>query len=153
MRRSVLGVIAGMVVLLAAGCGREPAAPSVFDDAPRRDALPTYLLDGHWKVVQWTVMDEHGVGVDVLSLGGELELRVETGNSRGALVIPSGVPGFEAGTYDLYGVALALGQNARFQLVNPSFVGRAVWTFGERHMAVVRYVERGVEVTVMLQRE
>lgn len=152
MRYQILGVLA--LVAAASACDTSVLGPERFRQPDRRlDPQPTQLLDGRWRAVQWTVVDADQNSVDVQALGGTLDLEVVAGQSRGLLLIPRGVPGFAESQADLNGVVLALGQTATFQLVNPSFVGRATWTFGERHLAIVRYVENGVAVSVMLQRE
>lgn len=152
MHRSVM--IAAALLIAASGCDTSVLGPNRFRQPDKAtDPQPTQLLDGRWRAIKWTVTNPYGESVDVLALGGRIELSVNGSQSSGELFIPDGVPGFWPAQSDLNGVALALGPTATFQLVNPSFVSRATWSFGERHLTITRYRESFVETTVMLQRE
>lgn len=152
MRRFVL--LGTTLLLASAGCDTSVLGPDPFrqpDD--RSEPQPTEQLDGRWRAVKWTVTNPYQESVDVLALGGRLELDVDGRESSGIIVIPEGIPGFWPETAQLNGVVLAIGRNATFRLVQPSFVSRAPWSFGEKHLAVVRYEENALEISVMLQRE
>lgn len=109
-------------------------------------------LDGSWRAIYWLAEPTDAPLLDVIELGGTLDLEITAGYVVGAMYVPPGVTGGSPASADMAGVVLVEGGHAKFAQLEDSFVRRATWTIGDDALYIVDHEVETTRFTVVLVR-